>query len=293
MISYEKEIDTIKKKLDELDLRPSKRWGQNFLLDSDISSRIVKEIDKRYDGPVLEIGPGLGKLTDELVESGHSVICYELDSRLYSYLKKRYAQLLGKSVHLYNKDIMKDIKGLLGRDCYIVSNLPYSITSRFVGTVLDSKNCGKESDDRYFGSILMLQKDYIDRLISKSGCGTYGRISVLFQLKMDHELLMEVPSSSFFPRPAVDSSVIKFGIKKDNRLDKKEDAILRELLRVLFSQRRKKISNSIRDRKFHGIDGVILRKKIDEMGISEYRPEKISPEDYLELIDRMMKIENI
>ncbi len=231
----------IKKLLSEHGFFVSKSLGQNFLINSSVGSKMAK-MSGAEDGFVLEIGPGIGALTKELAKISKKVCSVEIDSRLIPILKKT---LFGfKNVEIINEDILKtDIKTLIreksdGMKAVVCANLPYYITSPIIMRLL-------ELDLGVKAITVMVQKEAGRRICAEPGRRECGAISLAVRYYSTPRLLFDLPSSSFFPKPDVDSSVIRLEINQVAPVEiKNRDGFFR-LVRAAFSQRRKILINPV------------------------------------------------
>ena len=275
--------------LPEISKRPSKKHGQNFLNDPSICKRIAEEVNLDPGSEVLEIGPGLGILTVALLKAGYRVKALEIDPNLVELLRSKYFSEYGELLEIIEVDALRYLseKDSTTIDC-IVSNLPYNISSSFMGHLLDSVKIsgGKE---RFSQAIIMFQKEFGERLVARFENKKYGKISVMFQLKMDYDVLFKVPRKKFYPQPKVDGIVIKFRPKKAMTYTVRDENVLRNLVTVSFMNRRKMLKNSLNPR---SLDLDISDGKIMEvlaiMDLSWKRPETVEPVGFVELSNRLV-----
>ncbi len=273
--------------LREMGKKALRSFGQNFLLDGSIADRIVNSIPKQHLDKILEIGPGLGVLTERILERGASITAVEKDVSLSNYLEDRFSSPKKGSIKVINDDILNIIDDHLSRDLFVVSNLPFNISSRFTGSLLDGVPFQNGEDNPFKGAIIMYQEEFAGRLISHHGGKDYGRISVMFESKMDHSFVMDVPRNVFYPVPKVNARVLHFHPKEDYlRIPDNQD-IFRKLVHVVFLNRRKKLKNSVNPRSF----GLELEREdikwiLDDMDLTDKRPEEVTPEIFIELSNR-------
>ncbi len=212
---------------------PSKKMGQNFLVNEEISKKIVEKIDLSKANLVIEIGPGLGSLTDHLIDKKFDLVLIELDKRLNEFLVKRYKD---KKMEIINSDVLKVDFNQISKGykhCVIVSNLPYSISSLVVMKFLKSSNI-----DLFY---CMLQKEMVDRIMAPISSKKYNGLTALATYYFNIERLMNISPNNFYPIPEVDSTFIK--IKKNNKIyDEKFD----KFLRTCFLNRRKTLINNLK-----------------------------------------------
>lgn len=219
------------------DHRPRKRFGQNFLRDQNVIERILAAADLERSDRVLEIGPGLGALTDRLLAQAGEVRVMEIDRDLIERLQQRNDPRLvihqGDALSLPWESLL---------DCppyKLVANLPYNISSQVVFRILDHH--------RLFSRlVLMFQKEVGERLCAVPGTGEYGILSVLCPLWFDIRKVVAVKPGAFFPPPKVDSVVLSFAPLAEPRVPVADEAFLRKVVKAAFAQRRKTLRNTLR-----------------------------------------------
>jgi 16S rRNA (adenine1518-N6/adenine1519-N6)-dimethyltransferase len=210
---------------------PSKRMGQNFLINKSIANQIVNFIDFNKHDCVVEIGPGKGALTQILTNKPIKVIAIELDKRLAEYIKNKLP-----NIKVINDDVLKiNLEELIlnHKNPILLSNLPYSISSPFIFQYLKLKNS--------IDFICMLQKEYVDRLISKPNSKQYGALSVVVQTYLNITKLMTVDRTNFDPKPEINSTVIM--IKKKTKLVNEKYI---DFVRTCFAAKRKTLINNLK-----------------------------------------------
>lgn len=221
-----------------------KNYGQNFLIDSHVIDKIVAaaEIDK--DTEVLEIGPGIGTLTQYLAEAAKSVTAVEIDDKLIPILEKTMADY--DNVRIIHGDILKqDIAALFGdRPFKIVANLPYYITTPIIMSLLE----GRVPADSI---TVMIQKEVADRMQASPGSKDYGALSLAVQYYSEPYLAANVPPNCFMPRPNVGSAVIRLTRRLEPPVEVKDEQLMFKLIRAAFNQRRKTLANAIKN--FEGL----------------------------------------
>ncbi|MBR2792027.1 MAG: ribosomal RNA small subunit methyltransferase A [Erysipelotrichaceae bacterium] len=258
-------ITTVRKLLDEYDLKAKKKYGQNFLVDEETVKKIVDEVDD--DSFVLEIGPGLGALTQKLVKA-HRVIAYEIDSDLVRVLNEIFKE--DENLDVRNQDITEvDLGEVIrqesdGRKCTVVSNLPYYITTDILNQVF----CSSDDVEKV---IVMMQKEVAMRFVNRTDRKDYNVINVLADLYSDYEPVCRVGKHCFYPVPGVDSAVLKFELKND-----RVDMALVEFIRDCFSNRRKLLL-SVLKQKGYGVDaetfgniGLSDRVRVEDLSVSDF-----------------------
>lgn len=220
---------------------PRKRFGQNFLTDANIAKKIIRLADIRPDDIVLEIGSGIGALTELLIETGAKIIAVEIDRDLFSILAKKFSDK--KNIEVLNEDALKisyeDLAKRFEKKLKVVANLPYNISTPILFKFLDER-------DVFTTLILMLQKEVAERLAAKPSCKDYGVLSIFIQIFTDVEIGFIVPPSAFYPEPNIDSAVVRFDVLNKTRAKINDIALFKRLVRAAFGQRRKTLSNALK-----------------------------------------------
>lgn len=270
--SYVKEI------LSSHGFRFSKSLGQNFLIDGNIVRNIVKKANITKDDYVLEIGPGIGTLTEELAIKAKKVIAVEIDKKLLPILDESLDKY--DNVEIIHGDILHiDIAKLIeekfnNKTIKIVANLPYYVTTPIIGKLIEG-NLNLES------IVVMVQKEVADRMASPPGSKQYGSLSVFIDFYAKAEIILKVPKTVFMPQPKIDSAVIKLNIKKQ-LLDIDKDKFFK-VVKAGFSKRRKTILNSLSSYGFD-LEKEIIKEALNEANIEpSQRAERLSTEDFLKI----------
>jgi 16S rRNA (adenine1518-N6/adenine1519-N6)-dimethyltransferase len=245
---------------------PKKRLGQNFTVNSDMLQRLVSHASITEDDVVLEVGAGLGFLTQLLSSKCKKVITVEVDPSLASFLRK---QLRGmQNVDLIEGDILKVSLPVFNK---VVSAPPYSISSPLLFRLLENK---------FDSAVLILQKEFAERLAASVGSKDYGRLTVTIYYRADVELLDFVPRTMFYPPPDVDSMIVRLK-PRNPPFHVDNETIFFELVRALFTQRNKKVRNALipflRQREITGKKAVELA---DSTVYSTKRVRELAPEDF-------------
>ncbi|MGM0509876.1 MAG: 16S rRNA (adenine(1518)-N(6)/adenine(1519)-N(6))-dimethyltransferase RsmA [Thermoplasmatota archaeon] len=256
--------NTINEKLRMLGLEPTKSLGQHFLIDPDIAEREVEEVGIGPDDTVLEIGPGLGILTDEIVKRAGKTIAIEKSTPLYGYLEGRYDD---KDFEIIEGDVL-DIE--LPPFDKVMSNTPFNISSPLTFKLLDRS---------FQTAVMMYQKEFANRMVAKPGGDDYSRLSVMVSVKAEVKRLFDIPRSKFYPPPRVDATVVKM-IPSEPEFEFKYPQKFSEVVRQLFNYRRKKISNSLKTG--FGINGKNIPYK-------DYRVGNITPEEINEIVEYLVE----
>lgn len=222
-----------------------KKYGQNFLIDSNMLEKIVESANITKDDFVLEIGPGIGTMTQYLCEKAREVAAVEIDSTFIPILEQD-TLLPYDNVTVINEDILKtDINELVrtkngGNAIKVVANLPYYITTPIVMKLFEDKV-------PLCSITIMVQKEVADRMQVGPGTKDYGALSLAIAYYAQAEIVATVPASCFMPRPKVDSAVIKLTRHKNPPVDVIDEKLMFKLIRAAFNQRRKTLQNSIKN----------------------------------------------
>lgn len=230
--------------LNKYKISANKNLGQNFLINDDVVDRIVESADISDEDLVIEIGPGLGNLTEYILEKAGKVIAIELDERMIEILNDRFSMY--NNFELLNQDVLKvDLNKLIQdnknekiKNAKIVANLPYYITTPIIMKLLEEK-LDIES------ITVMIQKEVADRLIAIPGSKLSGAITYCVYYYAISQSVTIVENNSFIPEPAVDSEVIKLLIRKEHPVNLIDESEFFKLIKVSFMQRRKTLINSI------------------------------------------------
>jgi 16S rRNA (adenine1518-N6/adenine1519-N6)-dimethyltransferase len=219
------------------DIKVKKRLGQNFLVDKQVVKKMVEAADLNREDVVLEVGPGLGILTEEIAKKAKRVLAVEKDAKLFSYLSQKFKT--SENIKLFSEDIFGfDFKksGLRNFSCKIVANIPFYITSRFLRYILEQKI-------RPRLLVLLIQKEVAERITAVPG--QHSLLSLSVQFYGEPSLVADVSRKSFYPAPDVDSSILKIEIFEKPRLEVDDTAGLFRLIRIGFSSRRKQLHNNL------------------------------------------------
>ena len=246
-------------------VKPKKKIGQHFLSDDNIAKKIIDLVNFKNYRHIIEVGPGMGALTDHLVYSAKKLTLIEIDNECIEYLEKKY---LNKNVEIISANFLKyDLKNFKNNEVLIIGNFPYNISSQIIFKVIENRDIVSSLTG-------MFQKEVASRICSDSGSKTYGILSVLTQLFFDVKIHFDVSPNVFNPKPKVNSSVLSLQRKKSINIDC-DEKLLFKIVKLSFQQRRKKIKNSL---KKLDIPEIIL-----EDSIFEYRPEQLSSSEFVKL----------
>ena len=221
------------------DIKMSKKLGQNFLIKRGIVDEIVHAAELTVGEPVLEVGPGIGTLTQGLAQSGADVTAIELDRRLLEVLDTTLASY--DNVRIIHGDVLKlDVPTIMNHKPFkVVANLPYYITTPIIMSLLESKLPIERL-------VVMVQKEVALRMIAKPGTKDYGALSVAVQYYTEPDIVLDVPPKSFLPAPAVTSSVIRCVLRDKQPVDVIDEKLFFRVVKAGFAQRRKTFSNTMK-----------------------------------------------
>lgn len=221
------------------DIKMSKKLGQNFLIKRGIVDEIVHAAELAPGEPVLEVGPGIGTLTQGLAQSGADVTAIELDRRLLAVLDTTLASY--DNVRIIHGDVLKlDVPSIMNHKLFkVVANLPYYITTPIIMSLLESKLPIERL-------VVMVQKEVALRMVAKPGTKDYGALSVAVQYYTEPDIVLDVPPKSFLPAPAVTSSVIRCVLRDKPPVDVIDEKLFFRVVKAGFAQRRKTFSNTMK-----------------------------------------------
>lgn len=249
--------------LEKYNFNFQKKFGQNFLIDTHILEGIINGADITKDDCVLEIGPGIGTMTQYLCENAGFVIAVEIDKNLIPILNETLSSY--NNIVIINEDVLKlDINELAekynnGRPIKVVANLPYYITTPIIMGLFES-HVPLES------ITVMVQKEVAERMQVGPGTKDYGALSLSVQYYSNPEVIMTVSAGCFIPRPNVDSAVIKLTVHKDNPVTVKNEAFMFTVIKASFAQRRKTLVNGLMNAGLNGVTKEKILSALEEMG---------------------------
>jgi 16S rRNA (adenine1518-N6/adenine1519-N6)-dimethyltransferase len=248
--------------------RPRKRFGQHFLTDRHYVRRIVEAIDPKPGEAMVEIGPGTGILTDELVKVVRPLHVVEIDRDLAAALRARFAP---EEVIVHEGDALEfDFSGLPA-PLRVVGNLPYNVSTPILFRVA-------QYAERVRDCVFMLQKEVVDRMVAAPGTEDYGRLSVMLQYRFAMEAALRVPPGAFTPPPKVDSAVVRMAPLDARRPRARDEALFAAIVMAAFTQRRKTLRNAARAR--------VPEAAFAQAGIDPgRRGETLSVEEFVALAD--------
>ena len=255
-----------------------KKFGQNFLIDTRILEEIISAAQITKEDFVLEIGPGIGTMTQYLCEAAREVVAVEIDKNLIPILADTLSAY--DNVEVINEDILKvDIKALAearnqGRPIKVVANLPYYITTPIIMGLF-------ESHVPIDSITIMVQKEVADRMQEGPGSKEYGALSLAVQYYANPKIVVHVPPSCFMPQPKVGSAVIRLVRHEQPPVEVQDEKLMFQLIRASFNQRRKTLANGLNNFPGLKLDKEIIQKCIEELGVPvTVRGETLSLEQF-------------
>ncbi len=264
-----------------------KKFGQNFLVDSNILDKIIESAQITREDCVLEIGPGIGTMTQRLAEEAREVVAVEIDRNLIPVLEDTLSAYA--NVTVINADILKlDLNRLVeerngGRPIKVVANLPYYITTPIIMALFE-KHVPLQS------VTIMVQKEVADRMQEGPGTKDYGALSLSVQYYAKPEIVARVPASCFMPKPNVDSTVIRLTRYENPPVETADEAWLFAVIRASFNQRRKTLVNGLTNAGYPGIGRQQVEEALSGMGLAlTVRGETLTLEQFAELSNRLSR----
>ena len=264
-----------------------KKFGQNFLIDPHVLDKIITAAQISKEDTVLEIGPGIGTMTQYLAEAAGRVIAVEIDKGLIPILEETLSSY--HNVTVLCEDILKVNLAALtaengGRPLKVVANLPYYITTPIIMALFESRVP--------LASItVMVQSEVADRMQTGPGSKDYGALSLAVQYYAKPEIVARVPASCFLPRPNVDSTVVRLTKYEKPLVEAADEAFLFAVIRASFNQRRKTLANGLANAGGLGVSRVQVEAVLEEMGLSSMvRGETFTLEQFAELSNRLLQM---
>ena len=251
-----------------------KRFGQNFLVDQQVIADIVNAVAPKRDDRVVEIGPGLGALTDPLLKRLDHLYVIEIDRDIIARLRKRYSS---EQISIHSGDALEFDFLSLGANkgsLHVVGNLPYNISTPLLFHLASFAHLVY---DMHF----MLQKEVVERMVAEPGSSDFGRLSVMLQYRFVMDWLFDVPPESFEPAPKVDSAVIRLIPRAPGDIVLKDESRFATLVSAAFAQRRKMLRNNLK--------GILGDADFERLGIvPSARAEDLSVEDYVRIANALV-----
>ena len=263
---------TVKDSIEENKFQIKKKFGQNFIIDNNIISNIIEKSEVDSETLVIEVGPGMGALTNRLVKKAKNVIAYEIDTTLIPILSKIEASNLELIFEDFLKrDVKKDLEKYNYKKLYLIANLPYYITTPILIKLIEEKI----DVDRI---VVMVQKEVGDRFKAKEGSKDYSSLSILFNYNFDIVKLMDISRNVFIPKPNVDSIVLSM-TKKNNKEEIKNIDVFYKLIRDSFQFKRKNLRNNLKNYDLTKIEKILKKHGFD----LNSRAEQINYKIFIEI----------
>lgn len=276
------DIHVIKDVLSRHGFHFSKSLGQNFLTAQWVPERIAAECGVDKNSCALEVGPGMGCLTNELSKQAEKVVAIELDRALFPVLEETLAEC--DNVEIVHGDVLKTDLSAICKDkfgdkkVYACANLPYYITTPAISALLDSKI--------FSGITVMVQKEVAKRICAKAGSSDYSAFSIYVQYYADAKILFDVPAGCFVPQPKVDSAVIRLNPLDTPSVSVKNEKLFFAIVRAAFNQRRKTLVNAVSPAFGGRLDKADILSIMKTCNLDErIRGEKLTLEEYAKLAD--------
>ncbi len=243
-------------------IRPLKRFGQNYLVDKNTIVKIAEEFSPQPDDVVLEIGPGTGSLTSILHDKVKKYYAVEIDKRVIDDLRLKFP-----AVEIINSDFLEiDLRQFSSEKLRIIGNIPYNITSPILFKLIEHRSIVRDA-------VIMTQYEVAKRITGKRGTKDYGILSVLLNYFADTKLCFKISPNVFYPKPKVFSAIIKLDFDKPTH-DKIEDKLLIQTVKAAFGNRRKTLKNSLSNSIFGSVNfeslSYLLTKRAEELTITDF-----------------------
>lgn len=268
--------------LQRFGIHMSKRLGQNFLIDNSIVQGIVEVADVQANDRVLEIGPGIGTLTQALAETGAQITCVELDKRLPEVLAHTLEDY--DNVRIIQGDILKvNIPEIMGDKPFkVVANLPYYITTPIIMALL-------EKHLPITDIVVMVQKEVAERMAAQPGGKIYGALSVAVQYYTEPKIALNVPPRSFMPPPEVDSVVVNCKVRPAPAVELIDEKMFFKVVKAAFGQRRKTLNNAL---KSMGVDKTLIASLLAKANVeATRRGETLTMDEFAAIANALAKTE--
>lgn len=275
--------------LSKYDLQAKKSLGQNFLIDVNILKNMLSYAGINKQAGVIEVGPGIGALTEQLAINAHKVIAFEIDQRLLPILKEELSPY--QNVQIIHQDILQaNVKDIIkqhfddGQDVFVVANLPYYITTPIIMRILEEKL-------PIVNITVMLQKEVAERIIAQPNDKNIGSLSIAVQYYTNPEIVMHVPSSVFIPKPKIDSAILRLTMRDEPPVHVENEPFFFAVVRACFMHRRKTIKNNL-SRYFKGeIPSETIQQILQNCQIEgTRRAESLSMSEFARLANQLYSI---
>lgn len=233
-----------------------KKWGQNFLIDPNIISKIISVLNPEKNHTILEIGPGRGALTKKMANLNLKISAVEIDPMLCEYLRQQKID----DIKIYNEDILKFDCSIMPDNYLVIGNLPYNISTPILFKFMENI--------RWKKMVVMLQKEVAERIVSKHGNKKYGRISIMMQSFFDIDLKFNVSKTVFKPQPKITSSILLIKPKKNSSINYQN---LKIVVENAFKHRRKKLAHNLKEIIKEELYNEIKDKRAEQLSVADYQ----------------------
>jgi len=280
-------METVRKILREHGIRPLKRLGQSFLEDRNAINKIIKISDIRRDDVIVEIGAGVGLMTESIAKKARKVVALDIDPKMVGILRERMATY--HNVDIVQADVLEyDFSRAIGEstsgEIKVIGNIPYNISSQILFRLLAWR-------DHISSMILMFQKELADRLIAKPGTKSYGVPTVLVSMYLLCSREMVIPCRCFYPQPTVKSSVLKMVSREMPQQDLMDHDFFLKIVKTIFAKRRKTLLNNLRSLHLLGYSDKDVVKALKDTGIDgSRRGETLTPVEIGRLSNAFLSI---
>ncbi len=270
-------IPNVRNLLRHYDIRPIKRLGQNFLVDQHALRKIIQAANLQKDETILEVGAGLGSLTQLLAQSVKEVMAIEFDKRLIPALRAVLQN--SQNVRIIEADVLKlDIEELVNRSAYsVVANIPYYLTSALIRKLLEVPNRAERI-------VLTIQREVAERILAPPG--KYGLLTLSVRMYGDPHIAGTIPASAFYPEPKVESAILSIQLQTSPRVHDELIPIVFKLAKAGFGQKRKQLRNSLSSGL--GMNTEVVEQTLLSVGIDpKRRPQELSLEEWTALAEKI------
>lgn len=259
-------------------IRPKKKFGQNFLIDNNILNKIVKIAEIEPNSLVIEIGIGTGNLTEQLIKEKITLLGYEIDNSLKEGLDKKFNNYSNLKIvydDFLKRNLKEDLKPYENKTKYVIANLPYYITTPIITKII-------ESDFNPQKMLLMVQKEVGDRLAAQPGTKAYGSLTVFIKYYFEVKKMFLVSKNAFFPKPNVDSLIVKFE-KTPIKYEVNNEKLFFKFVKDAFVQKRKTLKNNIKNYDLTKVEETLKKYNLD----LTVRAEKLSIEQFIDITNNL------
>ena len=270
-------------------IRPYKGLGQSFLIDNNITEKIVNVLDVKDNDTVVEIGAGLGVMTAMIAKQAREVIALEIDPELLGVLNEELKDV--PNVDILNRDVLKydfplPLEDIGFRKLKVIGNIPYNISSQILFRLIEFR-------DHVSSMILMFQKEVAERIMASPGTREYGLLSVITSMYTIPSKVVMVPATCFYPRPKIDSTVLKMVVREKPRFEVRNADFFFKLVKTAFSKRRKTLLNNLRSSDLLQLSKADIDKTLNMLEIDgQRRGETLTVEEFGRLSNAILLLQD-